>query len=338
MSKLTILSTAIAGLAAVGLPSLAHAGTATGSGTATFNVINQCSVTGIVNDKLYISSNLAAVAGLECGETLQAGEASVCSVGVRNFWTEGDRLFVEQAENRSRASFGPEPAPELAPANVAFLNYDTNFVVNPSGSVAVFGTLQPGLRLKENAFDVQASYYQSVSSDQAGSNARNQITVNAFAYRREWFEQRLRMVAGRTQSPGRGLMGGEQFDGVSLERFNADEVGSVPSSGPRPISGFADGPGVIQYRVGDKVYKQLPVREGKYEIGGDFLSDVPRGGRLEFVGLDGVARELSKPSDISGQYAFFRKGDYSLDGQIGRLSVFDLVELRDVECKPTEDK
>ena len=280
-------------------------------------------VTGIVNDKLYISSNLATVAGLECGEMLQAGEVSVCAVGARNFWTEGDRLFVEQADSGSSASFKPEPAPELNPATVAFLNYDTNFIVKPNGSVAVFGTLQPGLRLKENAFDVQASYYQRVNTEVGRIGSENQITVTSFAYRREWFERRLRMVAGRTQSPGRGLMGGEQFDGISVERFNSDDVGSVPSAGPRPITGFADGPGVVQYRVGDKVYKQLPVREGNFEIGGDFLIDVPREGRLEFVGLDGVARELSAPSDISGQFAFYRPGDYSFDVQAGRMRGLD---------------
>lgn len=279
--------------------------------------------TGIINDKLYISTNLVAVAGLECGETLQANDASVCAVGVRNFWTEGDRLFVESGEAKGAISSGPEAAPELAPSTVAFLNYDTNFVANPNGSVALFGSLQPGLRIKENAFDMQATYFQPVNTDVGGDNNRSQITVNSFAYRREWFEQRLRLLAGRTQSPGRGLMGGEQFDGVSLERFNSDDVGSVPTAGPRPISGFAQGPGVVQYRVGDKVYKQIPVREGKFEIGGELLTEVPRGGRLEFVGMDGVARELSMPTDLAAQYAFYRRGDYSLDIQAGRLRSLD---------------
>ncbi len=276
--------------------------------------------TGIVNDKLYISTNLVAIAGLECGEVLQADDASICAVGARNFWTDGDRLFVESGESKGAVHSGPEPAPELAPSTVAFLNYDTNFVANPNGAVALFGSLQPGLRFKENAFDMQATYFQPVNTDVgASSSSRSQITVNSFAYRREWFEKRLRLIAGRTQSPGRGLMGGQQFDGVSLERFNSDDVGSVPTSGPRPITGFAQGPGVVQYRVGDKVYKQIPVREGKFEIGGELLAEVPRGGRLEFVGLDGVARELSMPTDINAQYSFYRRGDYSFDVQLGRL-------------------
>lgn len=280
--------------------------------------------TGIMKDKLYISTNLVAIAGLECGETLQANDASVCAVGVRNFWTEGDRLFVESGQAQGATHSGPEPAPELAPTTLVFLNYDTNFVANPGGQVTLFGSLQPSLRVKENAFDFQATYFQSLNQAAGATNgSRSQITVNSFAYRREWFEQRLRLLAGRAQSPGRGLMGGEQFDGLSLQRFNSDDVGSTPTSGPRPITGFAAGPGVVQYRIGEKVYKQIPVREGKFEIGGEFLSEVPRGGRLEFVGLDGVARELSMPTDVAAQYAFYRHGDYSFDVQLGRLRGLD---------------
>ena len=119
--------------------------------------------TGIVNDKLYISTNLVAIAGLECGEVLQANDASICAVGARNFWTDGDRLFVESGESKGAVHSGPEPAPELAASNVAFLNYDTNFVANPNGAVALFGSLQPGLRIKENAFDMQATYFQQGS-------------------------------------------------------------------------------------------------------------------------------------------------------------------------------
>lgn len=59
MSKFSLLSTAAGGLAIAAMPSLAHAGTETASGTATFNVVNQCSVTGAsVNLGTYTSSQL----------------------------------------------------------------------------------------------------------------------------------------------------------------------------------------------------------------------------------------------------------------------------------------
>lgn len=276
-------------------------------------------ITGIANDRLYMPSNLAAVAGLDCGEMVMAGEDSLCAVAVRNFWTEGDRLFVESGEKLAGGTVALETAPELKPATVAFLNYDTNFVSNPNGGLAVYGTLSPSLRIKENAIDVDASYFQNLTSGSDKTSVKSQITVNSFVFRREWFEERLRVSVGRTSGIGRGLMGGERFDGISLERFNSDDVGSVPTAGRRPITGFATGAGVIQYRVGDKVYKQLPVREGKYDISSEFLSDVPQGGRLEFVGLDGVARELSIPTDLSVSYAFYRPGDFSFNVQLGGL-------------------
>lgn len=278
--------------------------------------------TGILDDKLYLSSNLAAVAGFECGEMVQAGDDSLCAVGARNFWTDGDRLFINQAGSGGSANY-QETAPELAQATLGFLNYDTNFIVDPNGGMAIFGSLEPGLRVKENAFDVKANYYQQVRTGGTQAAAQSQISVSSFAYRREWFERRLRLIAGRTQSLSRGVLGGEQFDGISLQRFNSDDTGGVPTAGPRPITGFAAGPGVLQYRVGDKVYKQLPLREGKFEVSGDFMSDAPRGGRLEFVGLDGVARELSIPSDIYGNYSLYRPGDFSFDIQAGRLSSLD---------------
>jgi len=275
--------------------------------------------TGIANDRLFVASNLAAIAGLECGEIVMAGEDSLCNVSVRNFWTEGDRLYVVSNDKLSGGVVGPETAPELKPATLAFLNYDTNFVSNPSGGLAVYGTLAPSLRLKENAIDVEASYFQNLQSGSGAAALKSQITVNSFAFRREWFEERLRVSVGRTSGTGHGLVGGQQFDGISLTRFNSDDVGSVPTVGRRPISGFAQGEGVIQYRVGDKVYKQMPVRQGKYELSSDFLNDVPQGGRLEFVGLDGVARELSIPTDLSVSYAFYRPGDYSFDIQLGGM-------------------
>ena len=277
------------------------------------------SETGVYNDTVYIASNLASVAGLECGEFFVSNGISICAIPARDFSTEGDRLFIEYEETKKGASDTIEAAPELTPRNAAVLNYDTTLVVNPDGAVSLFGSLQPGLRLKENAFDVQASFFQPINTVEGQTRTGGQFTFSSFAYRREWFEQRLRVLAGRTSAPARGLMGGEQFDGVSLERFNSDDVGSVPSSGLRPITGFAEGPGIVQYRVGDKVYKQIPIREGRYELPGNFLTGAPRGGRLEFVGLDGVARELSKPTDINVQYALYRKGDYSFDMQAGRL-------------------
>lgn len=276
-------------------------------------------ITGIANDRLFVPSNLAAVAGLSCGDVYMAGDSSLCAVTVRNFWTEGDRLFVVSSDKLAGGVVGLEAAPELKPATVAFLNYDTNFVSNPDGGLAVYGTLSPSLRIKENAIDVDASYFQNLTSGSGQTAVKSQITVNSFAFRREWFEERLRISVGRTSGVGRGLMGGERFDGISLERFNSDDLGAVPTAGRRPISGFASGAGVIQYRVGDKVYKQLPVREGKYDISSEFLSDVPQGGRLEFVGLDGVARELSIPTDLSVNYGFYRRGDYSFNIQLGGL-------------------
>lgn len=274
----------------------------------------------IAEDKLYISTNLAAIAGLDCGEVRMAGDVSLCAVGTNKFWTEGDRLFVNAQTSKQASSLEPRSAPELKPGNLAFMNYDMSFVYGPDGSTSVFGGFHPALRLRENAFDIDASVFQSVSGStarQATSDTR--IALNSFAYRREWFEQRLRLTAGRTQSLGSGLAGGERFDGVTLGRFNSDDVGSVPSAGARPISGFAQGPGILQYRVGDKVYRQMPLREGKFEVPGEFIGDAPRGGRLEFVGLDGVAREIPIPTNISVQYAFYRPGDYSWQISLGRL-------------------
>lgn len=278
---------------------------------------------GIVNDQLHIPSNLASVAGIECGDLFQAASGSICKISVRNYWKEADRIFIELADSGSQTGSSIEPAPELAPASLAFMNYDINLVSNPDGALAAYGSFQPSLRLKENAFDVQTTYFQNVSDGAGRNNTPNNFDITSFSYRREWFEKRIRMVAGRTNSLGHGLVGGEQFDGVSFQRFNSDDVGSVPSAGLRPITGFAEGPGVIQYRVGDKVYKQVPVREGRYEISGDFLGDVPQGGLLEFVGLDGVARELSIPTNLSAQASFYRPGDYSFDIQVGRLNGVD---------------
>lgn len=276
--------------------------------------------TGIADNKLFVASNLAAIAGLECGEIRMAGDVSLCAVGTRKFWTEGDRLFVKLGASEATDRGGPKPAPELAPANLAFLNYDMSFVSGPGGSNSIFGSFHPALRLKENAFDFEATLFQRVSSSSGLAASDTKVSLSSFAYRREWFERRMRLTAGRTQSSGSGLAGGERFDGISLERFNSDEVGSVPAAGGRPISGYAQGPGVLQYRVGDKVYKQLPVREGKFEVGSEFLADVPRGGRLEYVGVDGLPREISIPSNLSVQYAFYRPGDYSWKLDLGRLN------------------
>ena len=278
---------------------------------------------GIYDDKLHLQSNLAAVAGLECGDLFQARSGSVCQISARNFWLEGDRVFIQVDDGGSESASSIEAAPELKPASLGFVNYDVNVTSNPDGSSAMYGSLQPGLRLRENAFDMQGSFFQTLSSGTAQAGAQNRLSINSFAYRREWFERRIRMIAGRTNSPSHGLMGGEQFDGISFQRFNSDDVGSVPSAGLRPITGFAESPGVVQYRIGEKVYKQVPVREGRYEISGDFLSDVPQGGRLEYVGLDGMARELSIPNNLSAQAAFYRPGDYSFDIQVGRLNGVD---------------
>jgi hypothetical protein len=276
--------------------------------------------TGIVDDRLYVASNLATIAGLSCGEVRQAGDVSLCAVGARKFWTEGDRLFVEPVIVPGSDDTGPRPAPELTPAKLAFLNYDLSLVSNPDGSTAMFGSLHPAIRLKENAFDIDATLYQRLAGTSRQAQPGTKIALGAFAYRREWFEKRLRLLAGRAQSPTHGIGGGEAFDGISLERFNADGVGSTRTAGVRPITGFAVGAGVLQYRVGDKVYKQIPVREGKYAIDSEFLNEVPRGGRLEFVGLDGLPHEVAMPSTLSTAFAFYRPGDYSFDVQLGRLN------------------
>ncbi|MEN9683179.1 MAG: hypothetical protein RLZZ427_930 [Pseudomonadota bacterium] len=275
---------------------------------------------GIEGDRLYLASNLAAIAGLECGEERQAGDVSLCAVSTRKFWTEGNRLFVQPPIVVDAEAPGLRPAPELPPARLGFVNYDFSTSINPDGSSALFGSLHPALRLRENAIDADVTIYQRLLGSGRSTQSGTKVDLSGLSYRREWFEQRLRAVAGRTQSPGHGLGGGEAFDGISLTRFNSDELGSVPTSGARPITGFAAGPGVLQYRVGDKVYKQIPIREGKYSIDSAFLSEVPHGGRLEFVGLDGQAREVAIPSLLTSNFSIYRPGDYSFDVQLGRLN------------------
>lgn len=285
----------------------------------------------INQQKLSIDATAVAEMGLKCEARRSVQNKEFCQIAVP-FTDDGNKLSVFAGE----AAFMPGTlalrqrqavplVPEFEPGSLAFFGYDANLYRLSNGAVTLNGSLRPGLRLKENAFDASIFVSQTLQDSNplgfTGTNQRSYVKVTHFAYRREWFEKRLRLTVGRDQIEPRGLLNlFGNVDGVSLRRFNSDNQGNLITAGARPIDGFAPGPGILQYRVGDKIYGQLPIASGRFEIGRDFISQFPRGGELELVGLDGVARPIDYVENEALTLEIFGKGTYEYDLQLGRTS------------------
>ena len=202
------------------------------------------------------------------------------------------------------------PQPRLSeydPARLGYLNYGLNLVRDPYGSYDGTLLLRSGLRWNKHALDLSGIY---------GHDSGFEPTE--IAYSRNWFDQRVRLTAGRLTVPLRGLIGGVSMDGVGIARFNANDQGNaVLGAGARPVTGYLPAAGVLSYTVGETVYAQLPLEAGPFSISPGFTSGAPAGGRLQVVMVDGQTLDLNLPNASSQPLNLFQAGGWDFDAMLG---------------------
>ena len=290
------------------------------------------------NGQLFIERILANQANLRCYPP-DSTDDKFCTVTVNTLRLseDGKQLDLSVAPEglKDTVIAGPAPLaaiPELPLGQLGYLRYNANAARLQDGRNNLSLASNGSLRLNEHAFDVasvglwssraatQTLVAGSTQSQGFGFNGeRSSLLFTTAAYRRDWFEERLQFVAGRTSTSQRGFLGGATLDGVRLARLNFDNQGNTLLVGSRPVSGYLAAPGILSYRVGGIVYKEIPLPAGPYSVASSEFLGYPANGTLETVSVDGARTTLDLPLAASRPILLFRQGEYDWDLQAGRV-------------------
>lgn len=205
--------------------------------------------------------------------------------------------------------------PFLAPDTLAFLQYNVATSAR-SGDFSSFTSLGAGLRAGPHAFDIGSNLA-------LGSSHNASARLTSLTYRRDWFDRRLFLTVGRTQTAGRGDVPPARIDGVRLSRQNIDEDGFTVLADRPLFETQALRPGVMSYRIGDKVYRQTPIGPGQPSVDPNFLAGLPSGGVIDLTFEDGSTVSTEPRTEITTGLTLFAPGTYAYDLAIGRVRRFD---------------
>lgn len=286
---------------------------------------------------LYVGVALAALANLRCGRTIERDGHSLCAIPASSIKISNMRLeaivppgaFLPYSLGATAAV---RAIPELTPGKLGFLNYNVGASKVGDG-VSFSGVFDAGLRLEENAFDLSGVVARAadpyVASSLSGGIDNTDLldfrdglmtaVLTQAAYRRNWFDRRLSLAIGRTALQPRGLLGGNIFDGIGLSKDNLDNLGDIRTVRSRNISGYTPLPGVLTYRIGNTVLKQVPIQAGAYSIDPALFAGLPGGGKIEIVGVDGRVTGLDLPMLQTRSVALYKAGTYDFSLQAGRI-------------------
>ena len=284
---------------------------------------------------VYIDLAIVHAANLRCLRKVTLEGRTLCAVAAEKVSAEGNHVGITVPAEafelvRVAGTAEPQRLPEVPPANLGYITYDLNPAV-VSGAASFSGNLRGGVRLESNAFDVGgvASYAalagNATPSMTASSNLAalysggTTLMLTDAAWRHNWFDERLSAAVGRSSAMSRGLLSGSVFDGISLTRDNYDNQGNVRSSQSLFLHGYSAGSGVLTYRLGDKVLKQIPLASGPYSIDPAVFSGLPGGGKVEIVGYDGRTTSLELPLGASSVHAMYKPGTWDGSLQWGRM-------------------
>jgi hypothetical protein len=285
-----------------------------------------------VEGALYVEASMAQSANIACGRRIERGGRTLCAIPVTKLSDDGTRVDVTVpigAFQRTKlAARAPLAAiPELSPDRLFYTNYDLSSSI-VQGQFAGTANVRGGIRFDENAFDLggivshnPGTYYneQTWTTDllSTGSGA-TRVTLTDAAYRRFWYDDFVTLMAGRGSMRQRGYLAGGLFDGLGLTKDNFDAQGNPRTALSRAITGYNASAGVLTYRLGETVLKQLPIAAGPYSIDPALFAGLPQGGVIEITGYDGRVTQLSLPVNAFRTQGLFEAGTWDGDVQIGR--------------------
>lgn len=282
---------------------------------------------------MMLETAVAENANLKCEREVMRSNRRFCLLLTRSIRNVGDTLELELDASSFKSTILENTptvpvVPELRPGNLGFLNYNLGgFRVN--GNTNFSGGLAGGLRLGSNAFDVGGVVTRSATlTSNTTSNGADLLSLQDgkmsailtdAAYRRSWFDRRLSLVVGRASLPEHGLIASNTFDGLGISKANVDNQGFIQASRPRGLSGYLSVPGVMTYRVGSAVLRQIPLPAGPYSIDPSVLDGLPPGGTIEIIGVDGKATSLDLPFLTFRQLPLFKEGGLEWNANAGRI-------------------
>ncbi len=164
--------------------------------------------------------------------------------------------------------------------------------------------LRAGTSLGANNFELSGD----ISHDWHTSVMSQRLLYARF--QREFFDQRLRLSAGRLSSSGFSAYS-SAIDGVRLQRFSSDEQGTPRYSSLSTIKGFNSVAGVLMYTVGNQVLREFPLPAGPFELHSSLFDGLPAGGTLEVRQLDGKVLPLN-----SAQFTAFAGNVQLQEGEL----------------------
>lgn len=282
---------------------------------------------------IFVEATVVEQSNLNCSKQTELGVSGkdgilLCEVNIKGYSiSDGQRLFVEvDAASYSRATYieaGKErELIEEAPSSIGgFASYDINATKFTSGRSATsihprLGVVARGHMLEAEGAVKSGTFTNDQSDAQGGSGVSSEIT--SFAYKREWFEKRLRLSVGRN-STNNPLTNGMKFDGLELTRFNSDNQGYTEVPPASIASGYLSSPGVALYRVGGKVLREIPIPAGPYSIDPSIFSSLPSGGEIEIEQLNGETQSHKIAVASVRPIRLYKKSAYDWSMQIGEI-------------------
>lgn len=217
----------------------------------------------------------------------------------------------------------PGSTAEYPKADLGYLSYDAAFGVF-GGRPTVSASLEAGLRLGDNAFDVQGFLSTSYATScpfgcVVPRSAETVVTgqINTFAYRRHFFDEKLFLTVGRRNAPPDGELPGERIDGLSLVKQNLDANGALNLADVRRLSFYAPLGGVLSYRVADRIYYQKAIDPGLVSVDSSIFDRLPAGGITEVTFTDGRKIVIPARSSLQSRLLLYAPGTYSFDVSAG---------------------
>lgn len=284
-------------------------------------------------DRIYLDGAIARPLGLNCERTLELSSRSKDSVElcrirlveyrITETSPEAQRIEIKTgADSYQNIQVLTEKAPvekipEYKPGNLGFASYNV-YAAKSGGknSPQVQLNSRAGVRFLEHALDVD---FTAANSEAKKLSGENTFRVTGLAYRREWFDNKVRLAAGRVQGSTHSLGIVNTVDGLSISKPNIDQQGNSRVVGGRPISGVAPSAGLLIYRIGSVVYREIPIQAGPFEIDGSVLSGLPVGGVVELQPAVGQAIPLDLPFVSGRPDVLYMPGTYSWDLSVGVL-------------------
>lgn len=281
----------------------------------------------------FLEASVTRAANLKCSKTIEISDRKFCAVKYTKKEYSGNNLnlvFDLKRFFRSKIVAHNElpKIDEIPNSKLVYLNYD----LNPSlfdGDVAFTANMRGGLTLGTSAFELSGLYShianagtQSRMGALAGANfGANTLLLTEAAWRHFDFDRRVLIEVGRQANAQRGFIGGGIFDGIGIARRNIDNQGNLQVTQSRLISGYNPTAGILTYRLGEAVLKQVPLAAGPYTLDPSIFDGLPAGGVVEITSYDGQVFPLQLPIASSSLRRMFKKGTWDGSFQVGRMAI-----------------